>query len=96
LQPNPFGAARPREQVIAERTGKKEQEVLKEQAAKEWKKNVSGLYFLLFVYSTQILYRSESELVSQSFCGGSAAFLVVNLRESVFKSFLKSMFTNGL
>jgi len=41
LQPNPFGAARPREQVIAERTGKKEQEVLKEQAAKEWKKNVS-------------------------------------------------------
>lgn len=40
LQPNPFGAARPREQVIAERTGKKEQEVLKEQAAKEWKKNV--------------------------------------------------------
>jgi hypothetical protein len=41
LQPNPFGAARPREQVIAERTGKKEQEVLKEQAAKEWKKNVN-------------------------------------------------------
>uniref|UniRef100_A0A7I4D283 CCHC-type domain-containing protein n=2 Tax=Physcomitrium patens TaxID=3218 RepID=A0A7I4D283_PHYPA len=39
-RPNPFGAARPREQVIAERTGKKEQEVLKEQAAKEWKKNI--------------------------------------------------------
>lgn len=39
-RPNPFGAARPREQVIAERTGKKEQEILKEQAAKEWKKNI--------------------------------------------------------
>lgn len=39
-RPNPFGAARPREQVIAERTGKKEQEVLQEQAAKEWKKNI--------------------------------------------------------
>ena len=40
VQPNPFGAARPREQVIAERTGKKETDVLKEQAAKEWKPNV--------------------------------------------------------
>lgn len=40
VQPNPFGAARPREQVIAEREGKKETEVLKEQAQKEWKPNV--------------------------------------------------------
>lgn len=36
-RPNPFGAARPKEQVIAEREGKKETEVLKEQASKEWK-----------------------------------------------------------
>jgi hypothetical protein len=43
VQPNPFGAARPREQVIAERTGKKETDVLKEQAAKEWKPNVRAL-----------------------------------------------------
>lgn len=43
VQPNPFGAARPREQVIAERTGKKETDVLKEQAAKEWKPNVRNL-----------------------------------------------------
>ncbi|KAJ7551974.1 hypothetical protein O6H91_06G037000 [Diphasiastrum complanatum] len=35
-KPNPFGAARPREQVIAEREGKKETEVLQEQAKKEW------------------------------------------------------------
>ncbi|CAM6007048.1 unnamed protein product [Sphagnum balticum] len=39
-RPNPFGAARPREQVIAEREGKKETEVLKEQAHKEWKPNL--------------------------------------------------------
>lgn len=39
-RPNPFGAARPREQVIAEREGKKETEVLKEQAVKEWKPNL--------------------------------------------------------
>lgn len=36
-RPNPFGAARPKEQVIAEREGKKETEVLKEQASREWK-----------------------------------------------------------
>ncbi|OAE33028.1 hypothetical protein AXG93_1913s1300 [Marchantia polymorpha subsp. ruderalis] len=40
LQPNPFGAARPREQVIAEREGKKETEVLREQAQKEWKPSI--------------------------------------------------------
>ncbi|KAH9307629.1 hypothetical protein KI387_035540 [Taxus chinensis] len=34
---NPFGNARPREQVIAEREGKPETEVLKEQAKKDWK-----------------------------------------------------------
>eukprot|EP00897_Mesotaenium_endlicherianum_P000420 jgi/Mesen1/10379/ME000081S09772 len=36
-KPSPFGAARPREQVMAEREGKKEDEVLKELASKEWK-----------------------------------------------------------
>ncbi len=46
MQPNPFGAARPREQVIAEREGKKETEVLKEQAHKEWKPNVRNLCLL--------------------------------------------------
>ncbi|KAJ7552585.1 hypothetical protein O6H91_06G060900 [Diphasiastrum complanatum] len=39
-KPSPFGAARPREQVIAEREGKNETEVLKEQAQKEWKPNI--------------------------------------------------------
>ncbi|CAM6082052.1 unnamed protein product [Calypogeia fissa] len=39
-RPNPFGTARPREQVIAEREGKKETEVLKEQAQKEWKPSI--------------------------------------------------------
>eukprot|EP01018_Ginkgo_biloba_P019985 Gb_11731 [translate_table: standard] len=34
---NPFGDARPREQVIAEREGKQETEVLREQAKKDWK-----------------------------------------------------------
>ncbi|XP_024524330.1 keratin, type I cytoskeletal 9-like [Selaginella moellendorffii] len=38
-KPNPFGAARPREQVIAERLGKKETEILKEQAQRDWKPN---------------------------------------------------------
>lgn len=37
---NPFGAARPREQIIAEREGKKENELLKELAQKEWKPTV--------------------------------------------------------
>ena len=55
LQPNPFGAARPREQVIAERTGKKEQEVLKEQAAKEWKKNVSSALFLFVPFKFYVI-----------------------------------------
>jgi len=104
LQPNPFGAARPREQVIAERTGKKEQEVLQEQAAKEWKKNVSGLHFLIIVYSTRILYLSkcarlgdsESNLDSRGSSGGSASVLVVNHRELFFQSFLESMLANGL
>ncbi|KAI5076142.1 hypothetical protein GOP47_0008207 [Adiantum capillus-veneris] len=36
-RPNPFGAARPKEQVIAEREGKKETQVLKEQANREWR-----------------------------------------------------------
>jgi hypothetical protein len=36
LQPNPFGAARPREAVIAERTGVKEADVVKSEAA-NWK-----------------------------------------------------------
>lgn len=36
-RPSPFGAARPKELVIAEREGKNETEVLKEQASKEWK-----------------------------------------------------------
>ena len=35
-QPNPFGAARPREAVIAERTGVKESDVVKTEAA-AWK-----------------------------------------------------------
>jgi len=48
VQPNPFGAARPREQVIAEREGKKETEVLKEQADKEWKPNARKLSFFTF------------------------------------------------
>eukprot|EP00249_Psilotum_nudum_P012904 c24038_g1_i1 orf=169-1230(+) len=39
-RPSPFGNARPREQVIAEREGKKETDVLKEQVKKEWKPNV--------------------------------------------------------
>eukprot|EP00244_Chara_vulgaris_P000178 TRINITY_DN1027_c0_g1_i2.p1 TRINITY_DN1027_c0_g1~~TRINITY_DN1027_c0_g1_i2.p1 ORF type:complete len:353 (-),score=67.21 TRINITY_DN1027_c0_g1_i2:344-1402(-) len=39
-KPNPFGAARPRERVIAEREGKSESELLKELAAKEWKPNI--------------------------------------------------------
>lgn len=42
VQSNPFGAARPREQVIAERTGKNEGELLKELAEKEWKPTVSA------------------------------------------------------
>lgn len=54
MQPNPFGAARPREQVIAERTGKKEQEVLKEQAAKEWKKNVCVVVFSFLMVSLKL------------------------------------------
>uniref|UniRef100_A0A0C9S7Y2 TSA: Wollemia nobilis Ref_Wollemi_Transcript_7299_1760 transcribed RNA sequence n=1 Tax=Wollemia nobilis TaxID=56998 RepID=A0A0C9S7Y2_9CONI len=37
---NPFGNARPREQVIAEREGKQETEVLKEQAKKDWKSSI--------------------------------------------------------
>jgi hypothetical protein len=41
LQPNPFGNAKPREQIIAEREGKKESDVLKEQIQKEWKPSVS-------------------------------------------------------
>jgi hypothetical protein len=49
LQPNPFGSARPREQVIAEREGKKEMEVLKEQANKEWKPQVKQLLVLVLV-----------------------------------------------
>ena len=44
LQPNPFGAARPREQVIAEREGKNERDVLKEQANRYWKLQVQSLY----------------------------------------------------
>jgi hypothetical protein len=50
VQPNPFGAARPREQVIAEREGKKETEVLKEQAHKEWKPNVRKLSIFYFCF----------------------------------------------
>lgn len=37
---NPFGNARPREQVIAEREGKPETEVLREQAKKDWKSSM--------------------------------------------------------
>ncbi|GLJ24221.1 hypothetical protein SUGI_0461860 [Cryptomeria japonica] len=37
---NPFGNARPREQVIAEREGKPETEVLREQANKDWKSSM--------------------------------------------------------
>jgi hypothetical protein len=51
VQPNPFGAARPREQVIAEREGKKETEVLKEQAHKEWKPNVRHTIFFEPIFS---------------------------------------------
>lgn len=40
LQPNPFGAARPREQVIAERQGVREADVLNELVKKEWKPTV--------------------------------------------------------
>ncbi|MCO5597412.1 hypothetical protein L7F22_051489 [Adiantum nelumboides] len=40
-RPSPFGAARPKEQVIAEREGKKETEVLKEQANREWKSQIA-------------------------------------------------------
>ncbi|XP_024529600.1 eukaryotic translation initiation factor 4B2-like [Selaginella moellendorffii] len=39
-KPSPFGAARPREQVLAERQGKKEEDVFKEQAQKEWKGSI--------------------------------------------------------
>lgn len=38
---NPFGNARPREQVIAEREGKPETEVLREQAKKDWKSSIT-------------------------------------------------------
>ncbi len=32
---NPFGAAKPRESVLANRSGKKEEEILKEEVLKE-------------------------------------------------------------
>ncbi|CAI5460388.1 unnamed protein product [Closterium sp. Yama58-4] len=39
-KPNPFGAARPREQVIAERKGVTEADLLRELASKEWRPTV--------------------------------------------------------
>eukprot|EP00898_Chlorokybus_atmophyticus_P006162 jgi/Chlat1/6547/Chrsp45S06019 len=40
-KPNPFGAARPREAIMAERQGKSEREILQEQAVKEWQPRVT-------------------------------------------------------
>jgi hypothetical protein len=34
-KPSPFGAAKPREAILAARTGKKEEDILKEDASKE-------------------------------------------------------------
>jgi hypothetical protein len=58
-RPNPFGAARPREQVIAEREGKKETEVLKEQAHKEWKPNVRHTVSFLNLYFHISIFQLE-------------------------------------
>jgi hypothetical protein len=59
IQPNPFGAARPREQVIAEREGKKETEVLKEQAHKEWTPTVRHTVSFLNLYFHISIFQLE-------------------------------------
>ena len=71
VQPNPFGAARPREQVIAERTGKKETDVLKEQAAKEWKPNVRAPAIMFCtVCNFQILLVGGMDILDTASDGG--------------------------